>query len=144
MLDEIDREILRLLRADGRRTVRDIARQVGLTVAPVKRRIQRLELTGVITGYAAQVDTTKMDGEVEAIVELRVGGNLELELILAFAENVPEVVEVLTLAGDPDAIARIRARSIHDLQRVVNVLRTDGRVTGTKTLVVLGAWSRRS
>ncbi|AGB22207.1 transcriptional regulator [Mycobacterium sp. JS623] len=142
MLDEIDRDILRLLREDGRRTVRDIAHQVGLTVAPVKRRIDRLEQTGVINGYTARVDSAKVDGELEAVVELRVAGNLELEMILAFAESVPEVTEVLTLAGDPDAIARIRAANIHDLQRVVNLLRTNGRVTGTKTLVVLNSWSR--
>jgi Lrp/AsnC family transcriptional regulator, leucine-responsive regulatory protein len=142
VLDDIDREIIRLLRADGRRTVRDIAQRIGLTVAPVKRRIDRLERTGVITGYGARVDRAKMDGELEAVVEIRVVGNLDLEMILAIAENVPEVTEVLTLAGDPDALARIRAVNIHDLQRVVNLLRTNGQVTGTKTLVVLSSWSR--
>lgn len=142
MLDDIDREIVELLREDGRRTVRDVAHQVGLTVAPVKRRIARLEQTGVINGYTARVDTAKIGGELEAVVELRVAGDLELELILALAEDVPELVEVLTLAGDPDAIARIRAANIHDIQRVVNLLRKNGRVTGTKTLVVLDSWSR--
>lgn len=144
MPDEIDRDILRLLREDGRRTVRDIARRVGSTVAPVKRRIDRLEQTGVINGYTARVDATKVDGELEAVVEIRFVGNLELETILSFAENVPEVTEVLTLAGDPDALVRVRAANIHDLQRVVNLLRTNGQVTGTKTLVVLGSWSRRA
>ena len=142
MLDDIDKEIIRLLRQDGRRTVRDVATQVGLTVAPVKRRIDRLEETGVISGYTVRVDSAKVESELEAIVELRVTGNLELEMILAFAEGIPEVIEVLTLAGDPDAIARIRAANIHDLQRVVNLLRTNRNVTGTKTLVVLNAWSR--
>jgi Lrp/AsnC family transcriptional regulator, leucine-responsive regulatory protein len=142
MLDDIDKEIVRLLREDGRRTVRDVANQVGLTVAPVKRRIDRLEETGVINGYTARVDTAKLGGDLEAVVELRVAGNLELKLILAFAEDVPEVVEVLTLAGDPDAIARIRAANIHDLQRVVNLLRKNGKITGTKTLVILNSWSR--
>ncbi|PBC35638.1 AsnC family transcriptional regulator [Rhodococcus sp. ACS1] len=142
MPDEIDREILQLLREDGRRTVRDIAKRVDLTVAPVKRRIERLEETGIISGYTARIDTNKVDSELEAVVQLRVAGDLELEMILAFAEGIPEVTEVLTLAGDPDAIARIRAANIHDLQRVVNLLRTNGRVTGTKTLVVLNTWSR--
>ena len=142
MLDDIDKEIIRLLRQDGRRTVRDVATRVGLTVAPVKRRIDRLEETGVISGYTVVIDSAKVESELEAVVELRVAGNLELEMILAFAEGIPEVIEVLTLAGDPDAIARIRAANIHDLQRVVNLLRTNGRVTGTKTLVVLNSWSR--
>ncbi|CAN5231978.1 Lrp/AsnC family transcriptional regulator [soil metagenome] len=142
MLDDIDKEIIRLLRQDGRRTVRDVATQVGLTVAPVKRRIDRLEETGVISGYTVRVDSEKVESELEAVVELRVAGNIELEKILAFSEGIPEVIEVLTLAGDPDAIARIRAANIHDLQRVVNLLRTNGNVTGTKTLVVLNSWSR--
>lgn len=143
MLDEIDKEILQLLREDGRRTVRNIAHQVGLTVAPVKRRIDRLEQTGVISGYTARVDTTKVDGELEAVVEIRFVGNVELQTILSFAEDIQEVTEVLTLAGDPDAIVRIRATNIHDLQRVVNLLRTNTQITGTKTLVVLGTWSRQ-
>jgi len=142
VLDEIDKEILRLLREDGRRTVRDIAHQVGLTVAPVKRRIDRLEERGVINGYTARIDETKVDGGLEAVVELRFAGNLELRTILSAAEDVPEVTEVLTLAGDPDALVRVRATNVHDLQRVVNQLRTNGQVTGTKTLVVLGCWSR--
>lgn len=142
MLDDIDRRIIRLLEEDGRRTVRDIADHVGLTVAPVKRRIDRLEETGVINGYTVRVDPTKIDGALEAVLELRVAGNLELSMILAFTGEIPEVMEVLTLAGDPDAIVRIRATNIHDLQRVVNLLRTNGRVAGTKTLVVLSSWSR--
>jgi DNA-binding Lrp family transcriptional regulator len=142
MLDEIDKENLRVLRENGRRTVRDIAHQVGLTIAPVKRRIDRLEETGVISGYTARVDTTKVDGELEA-VEFRFVGNVELRTILSFAENIQEVTEVLTLAGDPDAIIRIRAANIHDLQRVINLLRTNEQITGTKTLVVLGTWSRQ-
>ncbi|MDV6212774.1 Lrp/AsnC family transcriptional regulator [Rhodococcus erythropolis] len=142
MSDEIDSEIIQLLREDARRSIRDIATRVGLTVAPVKRRIDRLEQTGIINGYTVRVDTAKFESGLEAVVELRVAGNLELEMILAFAEDVPEVTEVLTLAGDPDALARIRAANIHDLQRVVNLLRTNGRVTGTKTLVILNSWSR--
>jgi Lrp/AsnC family transcriptional regulator, leucine-responsive regulatory protein len=139
-LDDIDRHILALLRQDARRTVRDIAHHVGLTVAPVKRRISRLEATGVIEGYTVRVNTARIDSELEAVVELRVVGDLDLQTILSFSSHVPEVKEVLTLAGDPDALVRVRAANISELQRVVNVLRTNGRVTGTKTLVVLGAW----
>lgn len=141
-LDEIDRQILKLLRQDARRTVRDIARRVDLTVAPVKRRIDRLESTGVIDGYTVRVDQSKVGSGLEAVVELKVAGDMELEAILQFASEIPEVNEVLTIAGDPDALVRVRADNINDLQRVVNLLRTGGRVTATKTLVVLGLWTR--
>jgi Lrp/AsnC family transcriptional regulator, leucine-responsive regulatory protein len=111
-------------------------------VATVKRRIDRLKSTGVISGYSVRVDNSKVAAEPEAVVELRLVGNMELETILSFASQVPEVKEVPTIAGDPDALVRVRANNIQDLQRVVNLPRTNDRVTGTKTLVVLGSWSR--
>lgn len=141
-LDTIDRKILALLREDARRTVRDVAQRVGLTVAPVKRRIDNLEATGIIQGYTVRVDETRIAPDLDAVVELRVVGDMGLETILSFASQIPEVKEVLTIAGDPDALVRIRAENINDLQRVVNLLRTGGSVTGTRTLVVLGHWTR--
>ncbi len=53
--DDIDRKIIGLLREDARRTVRDISKRVDLTVAPVRRRIDRLESTGVIEGYTGSI-----------------------------------------------------------------------------------------
>lgn len=141
-LDDVDRHILALLRADARRSVRDIARRVALTAAPVKRRIDRLESSGVIQGYTVRVDATKVGADLEAVVELRVAGNTDLAAIVAFAADIPEVHEVLTIAGDPDALVRVAAQNIPDLQRIVNLLRTGGPVTGTRTLVVLDMWDR--
>lgn len=141
-VDEIDRQILDLLRMDARRTVRDIAHRIGLTVAPTKRRIDRLERSGVIEGYTVRVDSSRVGAGLEAVVELRVVGDMDLQTILSFASQIPEVKEVVTIAGDPDALVRVRADNVHDLQRVVNLLRTGGSVTGTKTLVILGSWTR--
>jgi Lrp/AsnC family leucine-responsive transcriptional regulator len=140
--DAVDRKILELLREDARRTLRDIAERVNLTVAPVKRRIARLEEQGVIAGYTTKINYARLQSGLEAVTELRFTGNLDIAQIAAFAAEIPEVQEVLTLAGDPDALVRIRVDGIEELQRVVNRLRTGGTVTGTKTLVVLGSWSR--
>jgi Lrp/AsnC family transcriptional regulator, leucine-responsive regulatory protein len=141
-IDAIDRRIIDLLREDGRRTIRDIATHVNLTVAPVTRRIARLESFGVITGYTARINYGRIGTGIEAVTELRFAGDLDLEQIMQFAAKIPEVHEVLTVAGDPDAIVRIRVDGIDHLQKVVNRLRTGGGVTGTKTLVVLESWTR--
>ena len=143
-MDAIDRQILALLSENARRTVRDIADRVKLTVAPVNRRIQRLERIGVITGYSARINYGRSGTVIEAVTELRFTGDLDLAQIVSFAAELPEVQEVLTVAGDPDALVRIRANGIEQLQAVVNRLRTGGSVTGTKTLVVLESWRRES
>lgn len=142
-LDAIDNQILRLLSMDARRTFRDIGRRVNLTAAPVKRRIARLESLGVIEGYTVRINRLKADLGIEAVTELRFTGNLDLEDIIKIAAKIPEVTEILTIAGDQDALARIRVDNVEHLQRVVNRLRTAGdSVVGTKTLVVLGSWVR--
>jgi DNA-binding Lrp family transcriptional regulator len=58
------------------------------------------------------------------------------------ATSVPKVIEVFTVAGDPDALIRIRVNSVRHLRDVVDQLRRSGSVIGTKTLMVLDSWRR--
>jgi Lrp/AsnC family transcriptional regulator, leucine-responsive regulatory protein len=141
-VDETDRAIIDLLREDARRTVSDIAGRVNLSPAPVKRRIDRLEKLGVIAGYTVVLDHQKVGPSIEAYTELRFSGDTDVDDILHSAAGLPEVLEVMAIAGDPDALVRVRVEDMDHLQRVVNELRRSGSVTGTKTLIVLGRWSR--
>lgn len=140
-LDEVDHEILMLLQQDGRRTVADIAQRVALSAAPVRRRIDRLEATGVIKGYAAIVDEARLGRGVDAFTELRVTGNTGVGGITAIVQGLPQVRAVFTTAGDPDALVWLRVKDFDDLKGVINELRRKGKVTGTKTLMVLDTWT---
>jgi DNA-binding Lrp family transcriptional regulator len=142
VLDEVDEAIIALLTEDARRTVSDIAGRVNLSPAPVARRIGRLERAGVIAGYTVLVDHSKLGPSVEAFTELRFVGDTDIDLILATVREIPEVVELFTTAGDPDALARIRVDDVEHLKHVINRLRRSGSVSGTKTLMVLDTWSR--
>jgi Lrp/AsnC family leucine-responsive transcriptional regulator len=137
-LDDIDLEIIALLRSDARRTFADIGERVTLSAPAVKRRVDRLERDGVITGYTALVDHGRLGQPLQAFTELRFAGNSRVEEIAAIADDIPEVQTVFTTAGDPDALAWIRVRDVEDLKRVIDLLRRSGRVTGTKTMMVLG------
>lgn len=142
-LDAIDHRIIEILASDARRSVRDIARAVNLTAAPVRRRIDRLESVGLIAGYTVVLNSGKMRSSLEAVTELRFAGDTDIDEIVAAAASLREVYEVLTLAGDPDALVRIRVDDVDHLQRVVNQLRRSGKgVIGTKTLIVIGSWQR--
>ena len=141
-LDDTDRRILELLREDARRTIADIATHVNLSPAPVKRRIDRLEQLGVIAGYTVLLDHAKIGPSIDAFTELRIAGDADIDAILDAVRRLPEVREVFTIAGDTDALIRIRVDDVEHLQHVVKGLRRIGRVTGTKTLMVLERWSR--
>jgi Lrp/AsnC family transcriptional regulator, leucine-responsive regulatory protein len=142
-LDRTDRIILDLLTEDARRTYGDIGARVGLSAPAVKRRVDRLEEAGVILGYTTRLDDAKLGRPLEAFTELRFSGRARVDTIAGIADNIPEVEAVFTVAGDPDALAWIRVADVHDLKRVIDRLRSTGKVTGTKTHIVLGT-SRRS
>lgn len=135
-LDDIDRLILELLRADGRRTVRDIAARVNLSPAPVQRRIQRLERDGVITGYTVTVDHRKVGRALEAFTEVRYGSDVSIDEIFGSLTSLAEVVAAYTTAGDSDALVHLRVKDVAHLQEVIGRLRESGNV-GMKTRVVL-------
>ena len=141
-LDGTDYEILGLLTEDGRRTVADIAGRISLSSAATKRRIDRLQRVGVIRGYTAVIDYARLGWPLEAFIELRFAGNAHVDDIEATAATAQEIQAVYTIAGDPDAIVHIRAQDVPHLKRVIDRLRHTGKVTGTKTLMVLGTAAR--
>ncbi|MFT4265065.1 MAG: Lrp/AsnC family transcriptional regulator [Nocardioides sp.] len=136
-MDAIDRQILSLLTENARRPVADIAQRVGLSPAPVTRRIDRLERDGVIEGYTTVVSRSRDGAGIEAFVEIRLLGSIETSEVWADLEAMPEVVQMLTIAGDPDALIRVRVDNVDHLARVVNQMRKTGKLIGTKTLIVL-------
>ncbi len=138
IVDDIDRAILRIMERNARATLAEVGAEVNLSAPAVKRRLDRLEADGVILRYTVEVDHSKLGYPLEAFTELRFAGSARVDVIASIADDIPEVLEVLTLTGDPDALVRIRVSRIEDLKRVVDQLRGKGHITGTKTMVVVG------
>lgn len=138
-LDDVDRSILALLVQDGRLSASELGRQVGLSPAAAKRRIDRLEQLRVIGGYRAVLDHARLGSLIEAFIELRFAGSTQVDDIEKTVDGMTEVIEAFTTAGDPDALVRVRAADLNHLKQIVDRIRRSGRVTGTKTLIVLGA-----
>jgi len=140
-MDAVDRQILDLLRTNARMPISEIGRRVGLSGAPVARRIERMEADGTIQGYVAVVSESAV-GDLDAFTEIRLTGDTDTRQIEEIARQVPEVQQYYTIAGDPDALVRFRVRNVDHLQQVVNAIRRTGIVAGTKTLIVMSTWDR--
>jgi Lrp/AsnC family leucine-responsive transcriptional regulator len=138
--DDLDLAIIEILRREGRATLADIGHRVGLSAPAVKRRIDRLEEFSVISGYTALIDDSKLGRPLEAFTELTFAGDTRVADIAGVARGLPEVQAVFTIAGDPDAIVWLRVRDARHLTQVIDQLRRTGKVTGTKTLMVLDTW----
>ena len=141
-LDQTDRDILDALVEDARRSASEVGRLVGLSPPAAKRRIARLERAGLIRGYAAVLDHGLLAENIEAFIELRFAPGTQVADIDTAVTDLPEVVESFTLAGDPDALVRVRVRDLEHLKSVVDQIRRGRRggpkVLTTRTIIVLG------
>src|SRR5947209_14947453 len=90
-IDEIDRQIVALLRENARRSFQDIGARVSLSAPAVKRRVDRLEADGVISGYAAVVDPAALGWNTHAIVALYCEGRMPASAVRAAVEAHSEV-----------------------------------------------------
>jgi Lrp/AsnC family transcriptional regulator, leucine-responsive regulatory protein len=138
-VDDLDRQLISLLVADGRRTLADMAARVGLSTPAVKRRVDRLERSGTIRGYTALLSSEAMGGALEAITELRFRGDISPQEALRAVEDRPEVLSAFTVAGAADVILRLRVRDTQHLQEAINDLRRVPEIVSTRTTVILEA-----
>jgi Lrp/AsnC family leucine-responsive transcriptional regulator len=100
-IDGTDSEIVDLLVRDGRATLAEIGKAVGLTAPAVKRRLERLEAAGVITGYGAHVDQAKLGRPIEAFTELRFAGKTKVDDIAGVGTKTLIVLGTATGSGPP-------------------------------------------
>ena len=136
-IDALDRRILSLLIADGRRTYDDIARRVSLSAPSVKRRVDRLRESGALEGFTAVIDHGAMGWNTEALVELFYRPGTTLDEVAETLRDHPEVVEAWSVTGDADAIARVRTEDNAGLERLIMDLQRNGLVVRTRSQVVL-------
>ncbi|MBA2933235.1 Lrp/AsnC family transcriptional regulator [Sphingomonas sp. CGMCC 1.13654] len=113
-LDSFDRKILAVLAHDGRITVTDLARQVGLSKTPCQVRLKRLVETGVITGFRAVTDPAKLGLDHVAFTEIKLSDTREkaLEEFNAAVRRIPEVEECHMMASSFDYLLKVRTADI--------------------------------
>ncbi|MEV0261012.1 Lrp/AsnC family transcriptional regulator [Streptomyces sp. NPDC050617] len=137
-LDDIDRTILRSVTADGRQTVRALARAVGLSEPSVRDRLQRLERDGVITGYHANLDPASVDAGTAAFIALRFDpGAAARAVVNERLKQETCVLEVHEVAGEDCYWLKVRVASTDALADALDRIRAIPPVHGTSTTIVL-------
>jgi DNA-binding Lrp family transcriptional regulator len=143
-VDAVDEVILRHLVADGRATYAEIGTAANLSAPAVKRRVDRLRATGVITGFTARVDAPAVGWNTEAYVELFTSRQTSTAELRRRLERFPEVVEAVTVTGDADALLHIFASDASHFERVLSQIAAQPFVARTKSILVLSSVLRRS
>ncbi|WBU52353.1 Lrp/AsnC family transcriptional regulator [Paracoccus sp. SCSIO 75233] len=118
-IDSIDRRILSELQRDGRISLTDLAERVGLSATPCKRRVARLEESGIISGYHARVDpgASGFGITVFVFVELE---RQHVDALKGFQRAVAGFAEVVTgtlMTGSQDFVLEVVVESLDEYER---------------------------
>jgi len=136
MLDDRDLAILRALQADARSTYADIGKRVGLAASSVHERVRKLEQTGVITAYRADVSPEALGLSVTALVSVTPLDARQPDDLPERIQEFPEVEDCHSVAGAENYILKVRTGTTGDLEDLLRRIREKAAVQ-TRTTVVL-------
>lgn len=118
-VDPIDAGILRALAKDARVTMAELAREVGLSAPSVTERVRKLEETGIIEGYAAQVSPAALGLGLAAYIRIRPMPG-QLRRVAELLNGLDAIVECDRVTGDDCFIAKAHLRSVAELEQLID------------------------
>lgn len=137
-MDHIDRQILELLRHDGRASKADIGRHVGLTPAAIIERLRKLESSGAIRGYQADIDPEALGLNLCAYVFVQDNDPSKRAETGARLASLPEVDEVAKITGSDTFLVKVLVEDTRALTRLLEQkLGSIPTIASTRTCLVL-------
>lgn len=133
MIDDIDRKILNELQMEARISYAELGRRVGLTTPAVIERVRKLEDSGIVMGYRAEIDPSKVGLPITAFIRMSISG-VDYSHIIEVAEESNEVLECHRGTGGDSFIMKIAVSSVEHLQEVIDRLTPYGITTTTIVL----------
>ncbi len=122
LLDAIGMRIIEELQRNARLPFTELGRRVGLSTPAVMERVRRMEETGIIVGYRAQVHALSIGYSIIAFIALNNVDGAMLPNITRITKTIPEVMECHRITGPNSFILKVVAASIPDLERIIDRL----------------------
>lgn len=143
MLDERDLAIIRALQEDARATFADIGRVAGLAPSSVHERVRRLEQSGIIRAYRAEVDPDALGLHVTAFVSVTPLDPTQPDDLPDRILDLPEVEDCHSVAGAENYVLKVRTRTTGALEEFLQRLREKALVQTRTTVVLSTPFERR-
>jgi Lrp/AsnC family leucine-responsive transcriptional regulator len=129
-IDGTARRILDELQRDGRVSLAELGRRVGLSPPAVAERVSRLERDGVITGYHARIDPRALGYALGVVIRIRPAPR-EIVKVAALARDTPEVVECHRITGEDCFFMKAYVRDVEHLEEVIDRFVIFGQTTSS-------------
>ncbi|PKP82686.1 MAG: AsnC family transcriptional regulator [Alphaproteobacteria bacterium HGW-Alphaproteobacteria-18] len=141
IIDSISKRLLQAIQQDARISNQDLADKIGISPSPCLQRRKRLEDLGIITGYDARIDLSRLTTHVEVIAEITLNNNkaTDEKRFREYIETIPEIVSCHGVTGNVDYFAMFCAPSVqHYLAVVDQMIETLGIIETVTSHVVYG------
>jgi DNA-binding Lrp family transcriptional regulator len=135
-LDDVDRELISLLRDNARLPVATLAKKLRVARGTVQNRLQRLEGDGVIVGYTVRLKPQAESQRIRALMNVAVQGNQAADVLHALRGH-PHVQSLHTTNGRWDMVAEVRADTLEAFDRVLDEIRLIKGIAHTETSILL-------
>lgn len=137
VLDDVDREIIGLLRRNARASWRELGDAVGLSANATAERVRRLERAGVISGYTALLDQAASGRRLVALVDVRLSSPGAADRFEALIGRLDEVTDAAHVTGRSDYHLRVACADPAELDALIRLLKSEGGVAETDTRIAL-------
>lgn len=127
-LDDTNRRLLLELQRDARLTLAELGRRVGLSSPAVAERLQRLERSGTVVGYRAELDPPALGLPLTAVIRIRPGAG-QIQRVAEVARETHEVVECNRITGDDCYLIKVHLRDVQHLEQVIDRFTPFGQTT---------------
>jgi len=143
-VDAIDHQLIDLLRKNARTPFAELGRKVGLSAPAVHDRVNKLESSGIIRGYRAEIAPEAIGRSVTAVIGIVQDSSGDTDGILEALQEHKEIESCYFMAGEESFLLKVRVGAISELERlIVDLNRTTG-VARTRTAIALSTkWEGR-
>ncbi|MFV0318545.1 MAG: Lrp/AsnC family transcriptional regulator [Microthrixaceae bacterium] len=139
VIDDLDHVILGELRIEGRLSWRELGDRIGLSATATADRVRRLEAAGVIVGYGAEVDLSRLGIGLRAITEIRLDRRSDPEVFESLLAIAPEVQSAMHVTGSHDYVLMLACADVATLDSLLLRWRDEGGVEESSTRIILRA-----
>lgn len=122
LLDDVDARLLSEVQHNAMLTAQELGERLNLSASQAGRRRQRLEAEGYITGYAAQLNPTRVGLTVQAFVQVQMAPHAQATLrsFASLIASCPEIISAWTLTGEADYLLRVWCADLAGLNRLIH------------------------
>lgn len=145
-MDELDSALVRMLQEDGRRTNRDLARELQIAPSTCLERVRQLRDSGTLTGFRAEVDLPSLGRGLQAMIAVRVRPptRAAIDQFKSSVMRMSEVIGVFVLTGSDDFLLHVAVRDIDHLNAVVlDKLTERPELADVRTSVIYGHYRKK-